>query len=60
MKNDYQYDNFGNLDADYYIEKAYELRRAYFAQAFKKVKARVKAFFVGLTNNRPMKSASQH
>ncbi|RBO84680.1 MULTISPECIES: RSP_7527 family protein [Marinomonas] len=60
MKNDYKYDAFGNLDADFYVEKAYELRRAYYAQAIKKVTSRVKAFFTGLTIARPFKSASQH
>jgi hypothetical protein len=60
MKNDYKYDSFGNLDADYYVEKAYELRRAYYAAAFKKIKVSVKAFFANLTANRSMKSAPQH
>jgi len=60
MKNDYKYDSFGNLDADFYVEKAYELRRAYYAAAIKKTTANVKAFFANLTVNRPIKSAPQH
>ncbi|NVK74335.1 hypothetical protein C0J08_02905 [Marinomonas sp. CT5] len=61
MNNDLKYDAFGNLDADYYVEKAYELRRQYFAAATKKAAANVKAFFVKLTANRSIKSAQpQH
>ena len=60
MKNDYKYDSFGNLDTDFYVEKAYELRRAYYAAAIKKIAARVKALFAGLTVSRPLKTASQH
>jgi hypothetical protein len=57
MKTDYKYDSFGNLDTDFYVEKAYELRRAYYAAAFQKMKANVKAFFANLTVSRPLKSA---
>ncbi|MFT6406513.1 MAG: hypothetical protein ACJA2U_002893 [Marinomonas primoryensis] len=57
MKTDYKYDSFGNLDTDFYVEKAYELRRAYYAAAFKKMKANVTAFFANLTVSRPLKSA---
>jgi len=39
MNNDLKYDAFGNLDADYYVEKAYELRRQYYAQLTKKAVA---------------------
>ncbi|RBP81086.1 hypothetical protein EBI01_12785 [Marinomonas rhizomae] len=61
MKNDLKYDAFGNLDADYYVEKAYELRRAYYAQMTKNAVASVKAFCAKLTANRSMKSAQpQH
>jgi hypothetical protein len=59
MKNDLKYDAFGNLDADYYVEKAYELRRAYFAAATKKAVASVKAFFVKLSANRTVKTSAQ-
>lgn len=61
MNNDLKYDAFGNLDADYYVEKAYELRRQYYAQLTKKAVAGVKAFYAKLTANRSMKSAQpQH
>ncbi|BFM50637.1 hypothetical protein THO17_28000 [Marinomonas sp. THO17] len=60
MKNDYRYDHFGNLDTDFYVEKAYELRRAYYAQAINSAKTRIKAFFTNLMHNHSMKSASQH
>lgn len=48
MKNDYKYDDLGNLDTDYYVEKAYEMRRAYFASITKKAVTSVKHFFTGL------------
>lgn len=60
MKNDLKYDTFGNLDADYYVEKAYELRREYYAEIAKKMTASVKAFFANLSASRSLKSASQH
>ncbi|MGO2233798.1 hypothetical protein B6N13_01565 [Marinomonas sp. UCMA 3892] len=61
MKNDLKYDAFGNLDADFYVEKAYELRRAYYAELTKKAVASVKAFFAKLTAGRTLKSAQpQH
>ena len=61
MKNDLKYDAFGNLDADFYVEKAYELRRAYYAELTKKAVASVKAFFAKLTAARTLKSAQpQH
>ncbi|NLQ17473.1 hypothetical protein HGG82_07510 [Marinomonas sp. M1K-6] len=60
MKNEMKYDTFGNLDTDYYVEKAYELRRAYFTALIKKMTANVKAFFANVTASRPLKSASQH
>ncbi|WP_421848576.1 RSP_7527 family protein [Marinomonas sp.] len=59
MKNDLKYDAFGNLDADYYVEKAYELRRQYYAQLTAKAVAGVKAFFVKLSANRTVKTSAQ-
>ena len=60
MKNDLKYDDFGNLDADYYVEKAYELRRAYLSAVMKSALVSVKAFFINLTTHRSLKSAPQH
>ncbi|ETX12499.1 hypothetical protein MUS1_02610 [Marinomonas ushuaiensis DSM 15871] len=56
MKNELKYDDFGNFDADYYVEQAYALRRAYYAEIAKNAVANVKAFFASLTI-RTMKSA---
>jgi len=52
MKSDYKYDSLGNLDTDYYVEKAYEMRRVYFALMMKKAVASVKNIFSGLTTAR--------
>lgn len=57
MKNDLKYDSFGNIDTDFYVEKAYELRRAYYAVAIKKVVLSVKTFFTTNHLNHPLKSA---
>ncbi|MCW4630865.1 MULTISPECIES: RSP_7527 family protein [Marinomonas] len=59
MKNDMKFDTFGNLDTDYYVEKAYELRRAYYAAAIKKASASIKALFVKMTANRSVKTSAQ-
>ncbi|ADZ92768.1 RSP_7527 family protein [Marinomonas mediterranea] len=48
MKNDYKYDQFGNLDTDYYVERAYAIRRAYFAQSVKQAKAAFAKWFASL------------
>ncbi|MGO2355753.1 MAG: RSP_7527 family protein [Marinomonas foliarum] len=60
MNNDLKYDAFGNLDADYYVEKAYELRRAYLSSAMKSAVVNLKAFFANLASSRTLKSAPQH
>ncbi|TDO97910.1 RSP_7527 family protein [Marinomonas balearica] len=52
MKSDYKYDQFGNLDTDFYVERAYELRRAYFAESVKNAKASFKKWFTGLIPSR--------
>jgi hypothetical protein len=57
MKNNLKYDNFGNIDADFYVEQAYELRRAYYAVVIKKAIVSVKAFFATHTISHPLKSA---
>lgn len=35
--------SFDNLDTEFYVERAYELRRAYVATAVKSLVARIKA-----------------
>ena len=57
MKNNLKYDNFGNFDADFYVEQAYELRRAYYTAVIKKAIVSVKAFFSTHTISHPLKSA---
>ncbi|SBS26776.1 hypothetical protein MSP8887_04303 [Marinomonas spartinae] len=52
MKNDYRYDSLGNLDTDYYVEKAYEMRREYFALLVKKAFTSVKNIFSGFAASR--------
>lgn len=47
MKDDLKYDDFGNLDTDFYVEQAYEMRRAYYAEAIKALKSSVKSLFAG-------------
>lgn len=37
--------SYDNLDTEFYIERAYELRRLYVAAALKSLVVRVKAFF---------------
>ncbi|MFD1383360.1 RSP_7527 family protein [Rhodanobacter aciditrophus] len=37
--------SYDNLDTDFYVERAYELRRLYVAAAVKNFALRVKAFF---------------
>ncbi|GAB3488097.1 RSP_7527 family protein [Marinomonas epiphytica] len=49
MKDEFKYDDFGNLDTDFYVEQAYEMRREYYAQAVKTAKSRVKNFFASLS-----------
>lgn len=39
---------FDELDTEYYVERAYELRRAYVAASIKAAAKQVKAFFKGL------------
>ncbi|MBM6552268.1 RSP_7527 family protein [Marinomonas ostreistagni] len=41
--------DFDNLDTDYYVERGYELRRQYVAQASKSLVARIKALFTSST-----------
>ena len=37
--------SYDNLDTDFYIERAYELRRLYVAASVKSLVARIKAIF---------------
>lgn len=59
MKNNLKYDDFGNIDADYYVEQAYELRREFYAVQTKKAVASVKSFFANFSFAHPFK-AFQH
>ncbi|MEO9653899.1 RSP_7527 family protein [Marinomonas sp.] len=52
MNNDLKYDEFGNLDTDYYVEQAYAMRNTYYAEAIKSAASRAKAFFSNLANIR--------
>lgn len=52
MNNDLKFDDFGNIDTDYYVEQAYALRSAYYANAIKSAASRAKKFFANLTNIR--------
>jgi hypothetical protein len=45
MKNDYKYDEFGQLDTDYYVAQAKTLRNAYFAELAKSLIKNAKAMF---------------
>lgn len=56
MKDDMKYDEFGNLDTEYYLEKAYQMRRIYCAAVMKKALTSVKTFVVNLTTGRALKS----
>ncbi|MCB5161105.1 hypothetical protein [Marinomonas algarum] len=56
MKTHLKQDNFGNLDAEYYVEQAYELRREFYAQAIKKAVVHVKHFFAHFSITRPLKA----
>ncbi|MEL0635578.1 hypothetical protein V6259_02190 [Marinomonas sp. TI.3.20] len=57
MNTDLKYDNTGNIDTDYYVEKAYEMRRYYLALAFKKMFSAMKKAIVSLI---PARSAQGH
>jgi hypothetical protein len=57
MNNDIKYDIFNNVDVDFYVEKAYQLRREYYASAIKNMTARVKSLFSNVTVSSPLKSA---
>jgi hypothetical protein len=60
MKTDYKYDNLGNLDTDYYVEKAYEMRSVYLSLAFKKVVSGIKKVIVSLIPNRSVQGHTAH
>lgn len=57
MKNEIKYDTFNNVDVDYYVEQAYQLRHDYYVSAIKKGLSRAKAILANLTLLRPFKSA---
>ncbi|WP_170139029.1 RSP_7527 family protein [Marinomonas piezotolerans] len=50
--------SFDNLDTDFYIERAYELRRLYIAAAVKNFALRIKAFFT--PTNRNLQGSAAH
>ncbi|REG82637.1 hypothetical protein [Marinomonas pollencensis] len=60
MKTDYKYDNLGNLDTDYYVEKAYEMRRYYLSLAFKKAVSGVKKAVLSLIPTRSVQGRTAH
>lgn len=60
MKSNYRYDNLGNIDTDYYVEKAYEMRRAYLAQSFKKIAVSVKKAVASLVPARSVQGHTAH
>ena len=41
MNEDIKLDNNGNIDTQYYIDRAYEMRREYNAELFQTVKAKL-------------------
>lgn len=47
--------SFNELDTEYYVERAYELRRVYVAAALKSVFARIKSVFA---NRKPSLTAT--
>ncbi|WP_115720238.1 RSP_7527 family protein [Gallaecimonas mangrovi] len=44
-KTDIKLDRFGNVDVDYYVAQAQQLRREYLSQLGASIKTKVKAFF---------------
>lgn len=50
-----------NLDTEFYVERAYELRRLYVAAAFKKAALRIKAMFKTSTRTKaPLQASPAH
>lgn len=53
--------NIDNLDTEFYIERAYELRRNYIAAAIKSLVARIKAVTSGnRTTSAPLQGNPAH